>query len=563
MKKISWVSVILLLSIYNCSAQYVKLHDFPGAYGRYVCGDLHSNGAYLYGMTQMGGTYDYGVVYRIKPDGTADSVILNFNSVNGKNPFYGTLISDSAYLYGMTYFGGTNDFGTIFKVKFDGTGYTKLLDFSGAIDGKYPQGSLISDGTFLYGMTTEGGTSNLGTIFKIMPDGSGYTKLFDFTGALTGSHPYADLISDGSFLYGLTYEGGAGNFGTIFKIMPDGTNYSKMLDFNGPYGKWPTGSLIIDSSFLYGMAAYGGSSGAGTIFRIKPDGTGASVLHNFIPVNGCIPYHAALIPDGNFFYGLTSSGGTGNFGTIFRIRKDGSSYAKQLDFSIYTSGSSPRSSLISEGGSFYGTTYEGGISGWGTVFKFDPFPTCYAQYATAYDSIFNAFTLSVDSATTATAISYLWDFGDGATSTLATPSHVYTVDTVYNVCMKVFSVAGDSCTYCDSIGKDYLGNIIRSGFTINVYNQNIVTSVSQHSGGESQIVVFPNPATGLFYVTFSGKKSDGHLSVYNVIGEKVYDGVVERQNDMAIDLSDQPDGIYFLKIRTEDGYITRKIIVSK
>jgi len=60
--------------------------------------------------------------------------------------------------------------------------YTKLLDFAGTPDGGNPRGSLISDGTFLYGMTTGGGTNGMGTIFKIMPDGTGFVKLLDFNG---------------------------------------------------------------------------------------------------------------------------------------------------------------------------------------------------------------------------------------------------------------------------------------------------------------------------------------------------------------------------------------------
>src|ERR1035437_9169964 len=86
--------------------------------------------------------------------------------------------------------------------------YTKLLDFAGATNGNDPYGSLISDGTFLYGMTQYGGTDSLGVIFKIKPDGSGYAKLIDFTSVANGSNPSGSLISDGTFLYGMTYGGG-------------------------------------------------------------------------------------------------------------------------------------------------------------------------------------------------------------------------------------------------------------------------------------------------------------------------------------------------------------------
>ncbi len=95
--------------------------------------------------------------------------------------------------------------------------FTDLLDFTGTANGKNPYGSLISDGTFLYGMTYAGGVNNLGTIFKIKPDGTGYLKLLDFSGTANGSNPYGSLFYDGTFLYGMTYAGGANSDGTIFK----------------------------------------------------------------------------------------------------------------------------------------------------------------------------------------------------------------------------------------------------------------------------------------------------------------------------------------------------------
>src|ERR1035437_7651998 len=80
--------------------------------------------------------------------------LLDFaGTTNGSHPYFGSLVADGTFLCGMTYDGGTNTYGTIFKIKTDGTGYVKLLDFAGASNGQYPTGSLIFDGTFLYVMT--------------------------------------------------------------------------------------------------------------------------------------------------------------------------------------------------------------------------------------------------------------------------------------------------------------------------------------------------------------------------------------------------------------------------
>ncbi len=111
--------------------------------------------------------------------------------------------------------------------------YTKLFDFNGT-NGAHPAGSLMSDGTYLYGMTY-GGVSDSGLIYKIKPDGTGYQRLFYFN-EISGINPDGSLISDGIYLYGVTSEGGINGGGTIFKIKPDGTGFQKIFDFNGANG---------------------------------------------------------------------------------------------------------------------------------------------------------------------------------------------------------------------------------------------------------------------------------------------------------------------------------------
>ena len=110
--------------------------------------------------------------------------MLDFNGTNGKNPT-GHLISDGTYLYGTTGFGGTNNIGTVFKIKLIDNSYTKLLDFNDT-NGAYP-GSLFSDGTFLYGTAGFGGVNNDGVLFSIAISDSRYTKLLDFDGISNGS----------------------------------------------------------------------------------------------------------------------------------------------------------------------------------------------------------------------------------------------------------------------------------------------------------------------------------------------------------------------------------------
>ena len=182
------------------------------------------------------------------------------SAINGSLPT-GSLISDGTFLYGMTWQGGTSGVGNIFKILPNGTGYVDLFNFTGTANGSKPLGSLISDGTFFYGMCSGGGTTNGGTIFKIMPNGTSFTKLFDFNGTVSGGSPSGSLIYDSTFLYGMTNLGGTYNKGVIFKIKKNGTGFIKLLDFDGTTnGSNPTGSLLYDGTFLYGMTFSGGAN---------------------------------------------------------------------------------------------------------------------------------------------------------------------------------------------------------------------------------------------------------------------------------------------------------------
>jgi|GEM_PF-660081 len=373
--------LILILLIAICgtaNAQYTKLLDFNGTKGSQPYGSLISDGTFLYGMTNQGGKAGYGVLFKIMPDGTAYDTLMNFLGVsNGAFP-RGSLITDGTFLYGMTSQGGTGSRGTIFKIKPDGTGYVKLLDFLGTANGGNPEGDLMFDGTFLYGMTGQGGTHSNGTIFKIKPNGTSYTNLYNFgdLGAYDASGPNGSLVYDGTFLYGVTPGGGINNTGTIFKIKPDGTGYVKIFDFSTiSSGIYPEASLISDGNFLYGVAHYGGASSGsgGVVFKIKPDGSEYAVLHDFSGIDGCTPT-GSLISDGTFLHGMTANGGTSSCGngngTIFKIRPDGTSFSKLLDFTGVANGKYPLAALYSDGGYLYGMTQLGGANNNGTIFKF-------------------------------------------------------------------------------------------------------------------------------------------------------------------------------------------------
>jgi uncharacterized repeat protein (TIGR03803 family) len=435
MKK-SYLIILLFAFIgysHTANAQYTKLLDFNGTNGKNPYGSLMSDGSFLYGMTTYGGANGNGTIFKIKPDGTGYATLLDFNGTNGMYP-EGSLIYDGTFLYGMTVTGGANGtsgsrtgYGTIFKIKPDGTGYVKILDFDDITNGHHPYGDLISDGTFLYGMTSAGGANHYGTAFKIKPDGTGYATLIDFNGSTNGRSPQGSLISDGTFLYGMTEYGGTG-YGNIFKIKPDGTGYATLLDFNGTNGSNPLGSLIYDGSFLYGMTYFGGANNHGTIFKIKPDGTGFVKLLDFNgATNGRNPC-GSLIYDGTFLYGMISGDWNG-YGNIFKIKPDGTVYATLLYFNS-TNGSTPSGSLISDGTFLYGmTSAGGGPSDSGTIFKYSFTAPTQPVAITGNTSVCSGTVNTYSVAAVPAATSYTWSLPSGWIGTSTTDSITVTVGT--------------------------------------------------------------------------------------------------------------------------------------
>ena len=253
--------------------------------------------------------------------------------------------------------------------------FTKLADFQwnqgidswGLIQGE--------DGNF-YGTTLFGGAFNYGTVFKVTPQGA-ITTVYSFCAKLScadGASPAAVLVEagDGSF-YGTTQYGGGGNIncsqgcGTIFKVTSEGvltTLYS--FDYTG--GAYPQAGLMLSSDGnYYGTTSYGGRAGGwGTVFQVTPGGM-LTTLHSFSQTDGAVSY-AALVQatDGNF-YGTTSSGGSNSEGTVFQITPAGV-LATIHSFSG-ADGAVPLSVLVQgSDGNLYGTTYSGGY-GYGTVFK--------------------------------------------------------------------------------------------------------------------------------------------------------------------------------------------------
>ena len=372
--------IILSLTVFqgNGAAQSTILHDFAGGAddGAKPRRSLISDGSALYGTTWYGGDGDGGTLFKLSPDGSGFELLHTFglDGSDGIWPF-GSLLLQGATLYGMTISGGTGNNGVIFKINTDGSGYGLLHTFSGGLDdGSNPSMcSLISDGSFLYGMTQWGGIDNNGVIFRINPDGSGFEVLHRFAdGPDDGSLPWGSLLLHDAGLYGMTEHGGNDDVGVIFKLNPDGSGFELLHEFApGTGGRMPRGSLIASGSALFGMAMLGGDSNKGSIFRINMDGSGYEALHSFAgaPDDGAGPTDS-LILQGGILYGMTTAGGASNKGSIFKINIDGSGYELLSSFAGPPEGGSlPYGSLVVHDSKLFGMTQEGGADDCGVVFS--------------------------------------------------------------------------------------------------------------------------------------------------------------------------------------------------
>jgi uncharacterized repeat protein (TIGR03803 family) len=355
----------------------------------------------LYGTTEYGGSEGAGTVFALiaSTNGTwTEKVLHSFGKgQDGVFPLAGVIFGANGHLYGTTYLGGSEGAGTVFALipSMNGTWTEKVLhSFGEGQDGVNPDAGLIFDENGnLYGTTTLGGTYGDGTVYELIPSTNGtWTEKVLHSFKPNGQdalYPEAGLIFDGiGNLYGTTYGGGAYSNGAVFELT-SGANQTRTLrvlhsfKFNGKDGFVPEAGLIVDlTGDFYGTTTEGGTYDNGTVFELTPstnDTWTETVLHSFdhnIP-GGSIPFSGLIFDDLGNLYGTAYAGGAYGFGTVFELspHADGNWTEKVLHSfnpSVHD-GLSPAAGLTLGGsGRLYGTTYTGGMYGYGTVFEVIP-----------------------------------------------------------------------------------------------------------------------------------------------------------------------------------------------
>jgi uncharacterized repeat protein (TIGR03803 family) len=355
---------------------YTNLHNFMGTDGAAPYGKLIVAGNVMYGTTKDGGSAGAGTVFKVNIDGSGFTNLYNFSGGNdGSHPHAGLVLSGNT-LYGTAPYGGVANAGTIFKVNTNGSGFTNLHVFSLASgpsntnsDGVGPFGGLVLSGNTLYGTASSGGIQGCGTVFSLRTNGTAFVNLYNFSCAAgDGAYPIGLILSSDT-LYGVTLVGGTASTGSLFKLNTNGTLYTNFFSFTSEGdGANPNADLVLSDGTLYGTAQFGGARNFGAVFKVNADGSGFMNLHSFMGDSGAAYPFSGVVVSGNTLYGTTYFGGSTTNGTIFKIDTSGSGFTNLYSFTG-VGGAKPHAGLVLSGNTFYGTASAGGNSNNGMVFS--------------------------------------------------------------------------------------------------------------------------------------------------------------------------------------------------
>jgi uncharacterized repeat protein (TIGR03803 family) len=596
---------------------YDDLFNFNGTTGNYPQGSLTLSGNKLYGMTYHGGI-SFGNIFSLDTDGTEFKDLHDFY-VSYNDGYYpsGNLTLSGGVLFGMTQTGGIYGYGVIFSIDTNGNGYKILLNFDGT-NGSGGNSSLTLSGNKLFGMAIGGGVYHEGCIFSIDTNGNGYKKLFDFDSA-SGINPWNILTLSGGTLYGTTNFGGIFGYGTIFSIDTSGNNFKVLFNFNDTNGSYAEGGpLLLQGNMLYGVTIFGGTFSRGTIFSIDTNGSEFKNLYDFpTAINGTEPI-SPLIYSGNVFYGMASTEGMDNAGVIYSfVPCTINAFTEPICIATIDT-SNNKAEVI------WGRTNSPPQGGYGAYNIYRDSSSVYVlKHSQALDSLSEyidtssdpsagpvSYELSTVDSCGESALSaphttvYLTVSGGSSAVTLTWTPYIGFTPSVYrifkgpalNAMVQFDSVPGTVLTFTDSfphIGYYYgveavnpAGNCIPtskiksrnplsaslSGSFSNGFNTTIL-GVPKMVKNAVNLVASPNPNNGKFTIQSSVVSSECSIEIYNVMGEKVLTQILSRrdrfgrsaQDDNLIDLTKQPNGVYFYRVLQEDGSLIGegKVIIQK
>lgn len=355
--------------------QYSVVADATSSGANATRGSLATALGFVYGASPFGGTSSSGTIFRFDPATNQYEIVHSFAGGDG-GIFPGTgVIRTVNGLYGTTS-GGMNGRGTLYRVNLLNNQVSTLHQFAAATGGS-PGGPLLegSDGR-IYGSVESEATNNFGGIFRIDADGSNHTLLRAFTGTggnVRGKGTGIKGLVEGTdgMIYGTTREGGSNDTGVFFQMSKDGGSYSVFREWPATGLRKPSNRILQASDGLfYGAASEGGAADKGGIYRISSGGD-YTELHEFTDSNdGYLVLSELIEGTDGYLYGCAFQS-SNNLGSLFRLAKDGSSFAVLHRFTGGTAdGSNPGTPLLeTESGVFHGFTIGGGANSAGVAFR--------------------------------------------------------------------------------------------------------------------------------------------------------------------------------------------------
>ncbi len=389
-------ALALLLTQFASAQTFQVLHNFTGGLdGSTPPYTLAQDAAgYFFGTANMGGRNGTGVVFRFEQM-NGNWVLLpiyNFSDQDGQ-PGWGVTLAPDGTIYTVGSYASVlgGPCGTAIYLRPSpipprtsdiSWNETALRTYVKGQEG-CPTGNLLLDSAGnLYGVTQDGGAHGWGSVFELTRNGSAWTEtiLYAFQGQADGGAPYSGLIMDSAGnLYGTASAAGANRQGVVFELKHSGGSWTEQVLYTfqgGNDGGQPVAGLIFDNAGnLYGATASWGTGGGGTVFKLAPSGGSwtYSVLTSFTGSDG--PVASVTMDAAGNIYGTTFMDDSFGYGSVFKLTRSGNgwTYTDLHDFTGGTDGGYPGGGVVLDSrGNLYGTAVTGGASGLGVLYQITP-----------------------------------------------------------------------------------------------------------------------------------------------------------------------------------------------
>jgi PKD repeat protein len=194
-----------------------------------------------------------------------------------------------------------------------------------------------------------------------------------------------------------------------------------------------------------------------------------------------------------------------------------------------------------------------------TIFLNNP---CQALYTIALDTNQKFKLYLWNKSSKSNTMSYKWEFGDGSSSTDRNPKHVYSSYGAYNICLTISDNSIQcSDTHCDTVGLDSNGKLLKNGFELVVFDDDLVFHVQEQK--ETNFLVFPNPATNFLNLKVDEIDLLGVelIEILTLHGQLLKtQNVIREEANQTIDIHDLPEGMYYIRLQSPNVIFKPKLI---